>query len=87
MKTKRESNQQAMQWSHHIIIDVELATHIVHPTKSITLQSRSSLYANERLFSHGMAYNASDTSLRSLHTAIVASPLTRFRVPYRNRRE
>ena len=83
MKTKRESNQQAMQWSHHIIIDVALATHIEHPTKSITLHSKSSLYANERLLSHGMAYNASDTSLRSLHTALVASPLTRFRVPDR----
>ena len=83
MKTKRESNQQAMQWSHHIIIDVALATHIVHPTKSITLRSKSSLYANERLLSHRMAYNASDTYLRSLHTAIVASPLTRVRVPYR----
>ena len=30
-----------------------------------------------------MAYNASDTSMRSLHTALVASPLTRFRVPDR----
>ena len=29
-----------------------------------------------------MAYNASDTSLRSLHTTLVASALTRFRVPY-----
>ena len=83
MKTKPQSNKQAMQWSHHVIIDVELATHIVHPTKSITLQSKSSLYANERLLSHGMAYNASDTSLRSLHTSLVASPLTRFRVPDR----
>ena len=41
------------------------------------------MYANERLVSLGMAYNASDTSLRSLHTALVASPLTRFRVPDR----
>ena len=41
------------------------------------------MYANERLLSLGMAYNASDTSLRSLHTALVASPLTRFRVPDR----
>ena len=72
-----------MQWSHHIIIDIELATHIVHPTKSITLQSKSSLHANERLLSHGMTYNISDTSLRSLHTALVASPLTRFTVPVR----
>ena len=66
-----------------IIIDVELATHIVRPTKRITLQSKYRLYANERLLSHGMAYNASDTSMRSLHTALVASPLTRFRVPDR----
>ena len=35
------------------------------------------------ILSHGMAYNASDTSLRSLHTSLVASPLTRFRVPDR----
>ena len=41
------------------------------------------MYANERLVSLGMAYNASDTSLRSLHTVIVASPLTRFIVPDR----
>ena len=72
-----------MQWSHHIIIDVELATHIVHLTKSIALQSKSSLNANERLLSHGMAYNASDTYLRRMHTALEASPLTRFRVPDR----
>ena len=30
-----------------------------------------------------MAYTASDTSMRSLYTALVASPLTRFRVPDR----
>ena len=72
-----------MQWWHHIIIDVELASYIVRPTKRITIQSKSRLYANERLLSHGMAYNASDTSLRSLHTALVASPLTRFTVPDR----
>ena len=30
-----------------------------------------------------MAYNVSDTSLGSLHTALVASPLKRFRVPDR----
>ena len=72
-----------MQWSHHIIIDVELATHIVHPTKSIILHSKSNLYANERLLSHAMTYHASETSLRRLHTALVASPLTRFRVPDR----
>jgi len=30
-----------------------------------------------------MAYHVSDTSLGSLHTALVASPLTRFRVPDR----
>ena len=47
------------------------------------LHYRVNLYANERLVSLGMAYNASDTSLRSMHTALVASPLTRFRVPDR----
>ena len=82
-KWKRNQKAANRQWSHHIIIDVELATYIVRPTKRITLQSKSRLYANERLLSHGMAYNASDTSLRSLHTALVASPLTRFRVPDR----
>ena len=37
---KRNHKATNRQWSHHIIIDVELATHIVHPTKCITLQSK-----------------------------------------------
>ena len=38
---KRNHKATNRQWSHHIIIDVELTTHIVHPQKSITLQSKS----------------------------------------------
>ena len=65
-------------------------------TESITVQSKSvcermsviaSPYIFRRVFhlyytEFGIAYNASDTSLRSLHTTLVASALTRFRVPY-----
>ena len=66
-----------MQLTYHIIIDVELATQIVHPTKSITVQSKSvcermsfiaSPYIFRRVFhlyytDFGMAHNASDTHL------------------------